>query len=115
MIYENNSRYKNEERITKRAYVTETVVEILKKMISESDIFECDDRKWPEADFEGKEELEIVMGEKHISFVTKKIGSLLEVEKCKDKEGLKTFHFLSQDIKIFTISLINLHFKVNPI
>ena len=44
---------------------------------------------------------------------TAKIGSLMDVEKCKDPEGLKLFYFLVQDIKCLVFSLIGLHFKVS--
>lgn len=43
---------------------------------------------------------------------TAKIGSLMDVEKCKDPEGLKVFYFLVQDLRCFVFSLIGLHFKV---
>lgn len=35
-----------------------------------------DDANWPEPDRVGRQELEIVMGNEHISFTTSKIGEL---------------------------------------
>lgn len=74
-----------------------------------------DDRKWPEPDRSGRQELEIVMGGEHISFATTKLGSLLQVQSSDDPEGLRVFYYLIQDIKCLAISLINTHFKIQPI
>ena len=38
-----------------------------------------DDANWPEPDRVGRQELEIVMGNEHVSFATTKLGSLLQV------------------------------------
>lgn len=55
-----------------------------------------DDNSWPEPDRIGRQELEIVMGNEHISFTTSKIGSLLDVQSSKDPEGLRIFYYLVQ-------------------
>ena len=56
-----------------------------------------DDNLWPRPDRVGRQELEVVLGEDHISFTTSKIGSLIDVNQCKDPEGLRTFYYLVQD------------------
>lgn len=61
------------------------------------------------------QELEIVLGDDHISFTTSKIGSLVDVNNCKDPDGLRTFYYLVQDLKCLVFSLIGLHFKIKPI
>jgi protein mago nashi len=38
-----------------------------------------DDANWPPPDRVGRQELEVVMGNEHISFATTKLGSLLQV------------------------------------
>lgn len=83
----------------------------------------------------GKQEMEIVLGDEHISFTvsknlneikspnnfvsytlqTSKIGSLLDVQESQDPEGLRVFYYLVQDLKCFVFSLISMHFKINPI
>ena len=55
-----------------------------------------DDINWPEPDRIGRQELEIVMGNEHISFTTSKIGSLVDVQSSKDPEGLRIFYYLVQ-------------------
>ena len=55
-----------------------------------------DDNNWPEPDNVGRQELEIVMGNEHISFTTSKIGSLIDVQSSKDPEGLRIFYYLVQ-------------------
>lgn len=41
-----------------------------------------DDANWPAPDRVGRQELEIVLGNEHISFATTKLGSLLQVRHC---------------------------------
>jgi hypothetical protein len=55
-----------------------------------------DDANWPLPDRVGKQELEIVLKNEHISFTTAKIGSLLDVQSSKDPEGLRVFYYLVQ-------------------
>lgn len=59
-------------------------------------IMKEDDNNWPEPDRVGRQELEIVMGNEHISFTTSKIGSLVDVQSSKDPEGLRIFYYLVQ-------------------
>ena len=61
-----------------------------------SQVMKEDDNNWPEPDRVGRQELEIVMGNEHISFTTAKIGSLLDVQTSKDPEGLRIFYYLVQ-------------------
>jgi protein mago nashi len=74
-----------------------------------------DDSKWPEPDRVGRQELEVVYGNDHISFTCSKIGSLSEVSGTDDPEGLRAFYFLVQDLKVLVFSLISMHFKIKPI
>lgn len=87
----------------------------VKRVIEESEIMKEDDSNWPEPDRIGRQELEVVIGNDHISFATTKIGSLLEVQQSKDAEGLKVFYYLVQDLKCLVFSLVSLHFKIQPI
>ena len=87
----------------------------LKRIIEDSDLLKESDELWPTPDRVGQQELEIVLGDTHISFTTSKIGSLVDVQNSKDPEGLRTFYYLVQDIKCLVFSLIGLHFKIKPI
>eukprot|EP01098_Paradermamoeba_levis_P016282 TRINITY_DN869_c0_g1_i1.p1 TRINITY_DN869_c0_g1~~TRINITY_DN869_c0_g1_i1.p1 ORF type:complete len:147 (-),score=33.13 TRINITY_DN869_c0_g1_i1:116-556(-) len=113
--YANNSHYKNETMIRKEAFVTGSVLKELQRIIIDSEIMKEDDNLWPLPDKVGKQELEIVLDDEHISFTTSKIGSLLDVQESKDPEGLRIFYYLVQDLKCFVFSLISLHFKIKPI
>mmetsp|Transcript_20774 Transcript_20774/g.23104 ORF Transcript_20774/g.23104 Transcript_20774/m.23104 type:complete len:155 (+) Transcript_20774:66-530(+) len=113
--YANNSHYKNETMIRKEVFVNDAVLDELKKIISDSEVMKEDDSQWPEPDFVGKQELEIVLNNEHISFMTSKIGSLLDVTESKDPEGLRTFYYLVQDLKCLVFALIGLHFKIKPV
>lgn len=74
--------------------------------------FREDDGKWPQKNKDGRQELEIRLGNEHISFETAKIGSLVDVQESADPEGLRVFYYLVQDLKALVFSLISLHFKV---
>lgn len=100
-----------------------------------------DDKEWPEPDRVGRQELEIICDDEHISFTVcystpcsnvsfvrsracsdedtiacvlqcSKIGSLLDVQGSKDPEGLRVLYYLVQDLKCLVFSLVTLHFKV---
>jgi len=113
--YANNSNYKNDTMIRKEAYVSQSVVTELKRIVHDSEIMKEDDNHWPTPDRVGRQELEIVMGQDHISFTTSKIGSLADVQSSKDPEGLRVFYYLVQDLKCFIFSSIGLHFRIKPV
>ncbi|KAF5397214.1 hypothetical protein P879_08518 [Paragonimus westermani] len=113
--YANNSNYKNDTMIRKECFVSPAVMAELKRIIVESEIMSEDDAAWPDPDRVGRQELEIVCGDEHISFTTSKIGSLIDITNSKDPEGLRTFYYLVQDLKCLVFSLIGLHFKIKPI
>ncbi|CAG0905687.1 unnamed protein product [Cyprideis torosa] len=101
--------------IRKECVVSQAVLEELKRIINDSEILAEDDQMWPAPDRVGRQELEIVMGDEHISFTTSKIGSLVDVNNSKDIDGLRCFYYLVQDLKCLVFSLIGLHFKIKPI
>eukprot|EP00921_Rhytidocystis_pertsovi_P021355 GHVQ01034124.1.p1 GENE.GHVQ01034124.1~~GHVQ01034124.1.p1 ORF type:complete len:150 (-),score=16.29 GHVQ01034124.1:354-803(-) len=113
--YANNSNYKNDTMIRKEAYVSQAVMQELKRIIEESEITKEDDSEWPQPDRVGRQELEIVLENDHISFTTSKIGSLSDVQSCTDSTGLRVFYYLVQDLKCLVFSLIGLHFRIKPV
>jgi protein mago nashi len=113
--YANNSNYKKDTLIRKEVYVNRAVIDELKRVVNESDIMKEDDAVWPPQDRTGRQELEIVLGDEHISFTTAKIGSLIDINNSRDPDGLRCFYYLVQDLKCFVFSLISLHFKIQPI
>ncbi|XP_071477655.1 protein mago nashi homolog [Diadema setosum] len=113
--YANNSNYKNDVMIRKEAFVHKAVIEELRRIVEDSEVMQEDDALWPPPDRVGRQELEIVMGDEHISFATTKFGSLIDVNNSRDAEGLRTFYYLVQDLKCLVFSLIGLHFKIKPI
>ncbi|KAJ0313129.1 hypothetical protein COL516b_000056 [Colletotrichum fioriniae] len=91
------------------------IVDEIKRIIKTSEILKEDDSKWPQKNKDGRQELEIRLGNDHISFETAKIGSLVDVTESADPEGLRVFYYLVQDLKALVFSLIALHFKIKPI
>ncbi|KAF9687659.1 hypothetical protein SADUNF_Sadunf02G0116100 [Salix dunnii] len=94
--YANNSNYKNDTMIRKEVFLTPSVQKECRRIITESEIMKEDDNNWPEPNRVGRQELEIVMGNEHISFTTSKIGSLVDVHSSQDPEGLRIFYYLVQ-------------------
>ncbi|DBB04642.1 hypothetical protein WJX77_010409 [Trebouxia sp. C0004] len=115
MRYANNSNYKNDTMIRKEAHVSKTVVDELRRILLDSEILKEDDNEWPAPDRVGRQELEVVLGDQHISFCTTKLGSLMQVQQSKDPDGLRVFYYLVQDLKCMVFSLMSAHFKIQPI
>ncbi|KAI9331256.1 Mago nashi protein, partial [Zopfochytrium polystomum] len=113
--YANNSNYKNDTMIRKEVFLSHSTIKELRRIIESSEIMKEDDNLWPMPDRVGRQELEIVLGNEHISFTTAKIGSLMDVQDSKDPEGLRSFYYLVQDLKCLVFSLISLHFKVRSL
>ncbi|KAI5462918.1 Mago nashi protein [Mariannaea sp. PMI_226] len=113
--YANNSNYRNDSLIRKEMCVSSVVVDEIKRIIKASEITKEDDSKWPQKNKDGRQELEIRIGNEHIAFETAKIGSLVDVTESADPEGLRVFYYLVQDLKALVFSLIALHFKIKPI
>ena len=61
-----------------------------------SQVMKEDDSNWPVPNHIGRQELEIVMGNEHISFTTSMIGSLVDVQTSRDPDGLRIFYYLVQ-------------------
>jgi protein mago nashi len=114
--YANNSNYKDDKMIRKECFLSPAVVDEARRIIRQSAITNVDDNNWkdPEED-SPRQELEIKIGFEHIAFTTAEIGSLVDVQKSSDPDGLKVFYYLTQDLKSLIFSLISLHFKVKPI
>ncbi|KKA30823.1 hypothetical protein TD95_005059 [Thielaviopsis punctulata] len=132
--YANNSNYRNDSLIRKESayfdamphdnppttnisvvYLSSIVVDEIKRIVKSSEIMKEDDSKWPQKNKDGRQELEIRLGNDHISFETAKIGALIDVNESEDPEGLRVFYYLVQDLKALVFSLTALHFKIKPI
>ncbi|KAF8699698.1 Mago nashi, partial [Rhizoctonia solani] len=97
--YANNSNYRNDSLIRKEMWVGPLLVKELKRIVESSEIIKEDDANWPKKNIVGKQELEIKLGNDHISFETAKIGSLVDVQESEDPEGLRVFYYLVQDLR----------------
>merc|ERR1711990_175789 len=113
--YANNSHYKKDAIIRKELYLSQAVIQEFTRIIENSKLLEEDDDNWPMPSRSGRQELEIVLGDDHISFCTKKIGSLFDIDNGQDPDGLRIFYYVVQDIKCLLFSLIGLHFRIKPI
>merc|ERR1711953_1075122 len=68
--YANNSNYKNDTMIRKEAYVSHDLLMELKRIVDDAEIMKENDALWPAPDKVGRQELEILIGDEHISFTT---------------------------------------------
>ncbi|KAJ5620047.1 Mago nashi domain protein [Penicillium lagena] len=112
--YANNSNYRNDSLIRKENHEVRGPIPPCKGRgtFALTKAPREDDSKWPQKNKDGRQELEIRIGNEHISFETAKIGSLVDVTESADPEGLRVFYYLVQDLKALIFSLISLHFKV---
>ncbi|KAJ9520302.1 hypothetical protein QJQ45_030234 [Haematococcus lacustris] len=113
--YANNSNYKNDDIITREVFVSQAILDEVKRIVQDSEVVKEDDNQWPEPDRVGRQELEVIVDGKHISFTCTKLGSVLQVQQSKDPEGLRVFYYLVQDLKCLVFSLVAAHFKIQPI
>ncbi|KAF5842191.1 mago nashi-like protein [Dunaliella salina] len=117
--YANNSGYKaqsaKDEMITREVFVSQLVLDEVKRIVEDSEVVKEDDNNWPAPDRVGKQELEIIINGQHISFTCTKLGSVLQVQQSKDPEGLRVFYYLVQDLKCLVFSIVSAHFKIQPI
>lgn len=86
--YANNSNYKNDTMIRKEAYVSPPVLYELKRIVDDAEIMKENDQLWPAPDRVGRQELEILIGDEHISFTTSKIGSLLDINRKRFRKKI---------------------------
>lgn len=70
--YANNSNYKNDVMIRKEVYVGQSVIDEVKRIVTDSEVTAEDDNNWPQPDRVGRQELEIKLGKEHISFTVSK-------------------------------------------
>ncbi|KAJ9520137.1 hypothetical protein QJQ45_030053, partial [Haematococcus lacustris] len=94
--YANNSNYKNDDIITREVFVSQAILDEVKRIVQDSEVVKEDDNQWPEPDRVGRQELEVIVDGKHISFTCTKLGSVLQVQQSKDPEGLRVFYYLVQ-------------------
>lgn len=113
--YANNSNYRKDTIIKKQCKISASVLQEMKRLILESHLLECDDSSWPEPDRNGRQELEVHVGNTHLSLVTNKITLFDEVERSHDPKGLESFFYLVRDMKALVLALVGLHFKIKAI
>lgn len=78
--YANNSNYKRDSMIRKEASVSRSVMEELRRIILDSEIMKEDDKLWPQANRDGRQELEIIYGGEHICFSVSFIFRLMNTD-----------------------------------
>ena len=115
LTYCNNSNYKMERSIERNCKLTPILLQHISYLITNSGILQQSDANWPPPDQVGREEIEIIIGNRHVTFTTTKLGSLAEALNSKDPKGLEIFYysfgpdFLSlQDESVLKLTLVAL-------
>lgn len=63
-----NSNYRNEGLIRREMHLSQATLDAIKKIVDASQIVKEDDQNWPKKNVVGKQELEVKLGNYHISF-----------------------------------------------
>lgn len=113
--YVNNSNYRNEFIIKKQARVSPAVLDELKRLIVQYALCESDDEQWPTPDRNGRQELEVHLGNTHVSFLTNKLTSMADIPKGPEMASLERFYSFVRDAKALIFALVSIHFKIKPI
>ncbi len=119
-------RYANKsygEIIRRNLKVAPAVISQIREMILGSGILKRIDTKWPDKDGSSGQEMEIRVGNEHISFTCSHLGSMSDIDRFYRKEnldaqeddplGLTSFYYLGQDLKALVMSQIKVHFSAN--
>lgn len=80
--YANNSNYKNDTMIRKEAFVHQSVMEELKRIIIDSEIMQEDDLPWPPPDRVGRQVSETLYPRKTLLVLTTTRLSILGTGDC---------------------------------
>lgn len=112
--YVNNSHYRNDNIIKKQARISPAVLNEVKRLVLKYAVCDSDDEKWPTPDRNGRQELEIHLGNTHISLVTNKLTSMADIP-TSENEDLEHFYNFVRDAKALVLALVSIHFKIKAI
>lgn len=113
--YANNSHYRNENIIKKQARVSPAVLEEIKRLTVQFGVCDSNDESWPQPDRNGRQELEVHLGNTYMSFVTNKITSMTSIESYADSKDLSNFYYYVRDLKALVLALVSIHFKIKAV
>lgn len=94
--YANNSNYKNDTMIRKEAFVHQSVMEELKRIIIDSEIMQEDDLPWPPPDRVGRQVHIRIINNKCISNVTLNITHVFTCRNWRLSSAMSTSRLLPQ-------------------
>lgn len=95
--------------ISKECNITHHALNVFKVVLKESKIVSEDCSTWPPQNGAGCQELELLLGERRVTFVTCKIDSTM---KNDYGEGFRRLCFLVEDLKAYMLALLYSHFKI---
>mmetsp|Transcript_6089 Transcript_6089/g.8862 ORF Transcript_6089/g.8862 Transcript_6089/m.8862 type:complete len:161 (-) Transcript_6089:18-500(-) len=109
LTYRNHSGYKGKDDLEATYIISRSVIDAIKEMVIDSTIMNEDDDTFPPPDSSGKQELEIVYANEHISLNTNKQVTLLDESDIEDPIAFKIFYTLCQNLKSFLYTIIKSH------
>lgn len=116
--YANSSRSDDDDgggMIRQEVYLSPGVVDEFKDIIRSSGIVHVDDSLWKvPTDHDDRQEIECKFDSVHMAFGTTEIRSVADITDSVDPDGLRTFYYLSLNLKALFHMLINAHFKPRP-
>ena len=114
------------EAIRRQCNVSPSIIAQIREMVSDSRILQAIDTKWPAIEpVVGGQEMEIRIGNEHISFTCATINSMADIDRFYRKEnvdltlnddplGLKSFYYLGQDLRALAMALVKIHYTIKP-
>ena len=113
--YANSSSADDDGMIRQEVFLSPGVVDEFKAIIKSSEIAHVDDSRWKvPGENDDRQEIECKLDTMHIAFTTQEIRSAADIASSVDPTGLRTFYYLSLDLKTLFYTLINSHFKTRP-
>lgn len=115
-LYYSNQGDGGADVIKRRVFLSDVVLEEVRLLVQESNLFDCSDRNWPEGrSREGQMELGILLDGKRVRFFTSANLSATVIATSKDAAGLMRYNHLCSNLRVLFTDLLALHFKSRPV
>eukprot|EP01139_Manchomonas_bermudensis_P021571 Amastigsp_a683326_75.p2 type:complete len:151 gc:universal Amastigsp_a683326_75:685-233(-) len=109
-----HERIDHSKTIIKEVILSGIVFDELREIIAETGILGLDDASWPLGSGDS-EEIEVVLGDDHVSFTTDATLTTAAIEASADPRGLRAFRAFGTAIKELATSLTRAHYNPRPI
>lgn len=119
--YANHSKYRDKFGapgflIKKRVTISQPVIDEFMRIVRNCGVMDLPkSNTWPKADRSGRQELELVVDGKHVTYTTNSTCHQQDIAKLEDADGFRTFFYVVQDTKELVLALIQMHHRVKAV